>query len=207
MRFRLSDLPPGIREQATEQYARELAVLPRPEPVDRMVPAPDPQNVEHGRKVCLRFVVTGQPVAKGRPMASVVCGHVHMRTPKKTENYEARVHQAAVDAKPPEWELLDGPIEIEIVAVFERPERLLARSKRTGLLLYGFPERMPHTSRPDLDNVVKAVLDGIDGAGIWRDDARVCRIRAEKVYRAINETACIEVLVSGIPGVRQEEIG
>lgn len=50
MGFRLSDLPTGIREQATEQYARELAVLPRPEPVDRMVPAPDPQNVEHGRK-------------------------------------------------------------------------------------------------------------------------------------------------------------
>jgi Holliday junction resolvase RusA-like endonuclease len=151
-----------------------------------------------GKTAEIRFIVPGEPCAKGRPKASIVCGHVHMRTPKKTENYEARVCLAANEARPSEWQEFDGPIEVEVVAVFSRPDRLLQRSKRTNMLLHGTEDRMPHTSRPDLDNVIKAVLDGMDSAGIWRDDSRVFRLVSSKWYAAIGELPHVEVIVRAV---------
>lgn len=37
------------------------------------------------------------------------------------------------------------------------------------------------TVRPDLDNVIKSVMDGLNGTA-WKDDAQVCRLIAEKQY-------------------------
>ena len=44
------------------------------------------------------------------------------------------------------------------------------------------------TTRPDLDNMQKLLLDCMTDAGFWLDDAQVCAVRAEKVW-------------SGIPGI------
>lgn len=49
------------------------------------------------------------------------------------------------------------------------------------------PKRMtrPYPSvRPDLDKLLRAALDGITGAGIWRDDGQVAGLRARKLYAA-----------------------
>lgn len=32
----------------------------------------------------------------------------------------------------------------------------------------------PHTSRPDLDNVEKGMLDALTALGVWLDDSQVC---------------------------------
>ena len=39
-----------------------------------------------------------------------------------------------------------------------------------------------HTKKPDLDNLVKWLLDCITIAGIWHDDSQVVRISAMKFY-------------------------
>jgi Holliday junction resolvase RusA-like endonuclease len=37
-------------------------------------------------------------------------------------------------------------------------------------------------TRPDIDNLIKAVLDGLNMAGIWRDDAQIAILRASKTW-------------------------
>jgi Holliday junction resolvase RusA-like endonuclease len=60
--------------------------------------------------------------------------------------------------------MLEGPVRVTITAFF-------AHKTKTGY----------HTSRPDLDNIVKSILDGLNGV-IFEDDAVVAEIVASKKY-------------------------
>lgn len=140
----------------------------------------------HGRPALLTFVVPGQPVAKGRPRATSIGGHARMFTPAKTRTYEALVqHRATVAREDASWLMEDaghpfpwaGPLRVELVAVFRRPGRLFRKKDPAG--------RIHHDKRPDLDNVAKAILDGMDKAGVWGDDAQVAELEPKKVYGAI----------------------
>lgn len=71
------------------------------------------------------------------------------------------VWQAGRPAEP--W---TGPIRLTIDAFFERPKYLQKRSSPEGAI--------PHTSRPDRDNVDKAVMDALKDVGLFVDDAQVC---------------------------------
>ncbi|MFX8637221.1 RusA family crossover junction endodeoxyribonuclease, partial [Acinetobacter baumannii] len=48
-----------------------------------------------------------------------------------------------------------------------------------------------HTSRPDGDNVLKAVGDGLN-AVLWRDDAQIAEASIRKIY---SETPGLEIEV------------
>jgi Holliday junction resolvase RusA-like endonuclease len=48
-----------------------------------------------------------------------------------------------------------------------------------------------HTKRPDLDNVVKAVIDGMDKI-VFDNDSQITSIYAKKVYGTV---AKVEILV------------
>lgn len=151
----------------------------------------------------LCFAVPGEPCAKGRPRIAVIAGHARAYTPAKTANYEGVVATFALAAKAESsWdeEAANGPIRIMVTATFSRPKRLLERSKRTNELRHASEGRMPHTSRPDLDNVVKAVVDGLNRCGIWRDDSQVCSIEASKWYAATNEDAHVWVEIGTAGG-------
>jgi Holliday junction resolvase RusA-like endonuclease len=69
---------------------------------------------------------------------------------------------------------LDGAVEIEFVAVFPRPKRLLRKKDPESRLL--------HTSKPDIDNIEKCLLDALVMAGVLRDDKGVCDVRKKKRY-------------------------
>lgn len=44
---------------------------------------------------------------------------------------------------------------------------------------------LPHTERPDVDNLVKAILDAMTRAGVWKDDAQVWLLTVSKVRRTV----------------------
>ena len=93
----------------------------------------------------LSITVLGDPVPKGRPrFARTSTGHVRTYTPQKTTEYESRVALAAQGTP-----LLSSPLCISINFYIKRPKALKGDSP------------IPHTKRPDLDNLVKAVLDGL----------------------------------------------
>jgi hypothetical protein len=40
----------------------------------------------------------------------------------------------------------------------------------------------PHTGKPHLDSLLKAVMDALKNAGAWDDDSQVCEVMASKFY-------------------------
>ena len=135
----------------------------------------------------IHLSVPGVPVGKGRPRTRVVklpdgrTLPTHY-TPKKTRDYErtiallakAEMRRAGVTRH------AIGGLRLQVVALFKRPASVSAKKRP-----------MP-TVKPDLDNVVKSVFDGLQQAEVFLDDAQVVEISASKVY------------VTGEPGLEIE---
>ncbi len=114
------------------------------------------------------FTVPGAPRGKGRPRIARRGDFVRAYTDDKTAAYENLVAMSASTAhrgRPP----MDGPLKVTALFYMPRPK---SAPKRVIL---------PAT-KPDLDNMVKAVLDGCNQAGIWADDSRVVCLHAVKMY-------------------------
>ena len=142
-------------------------------------------------EVC-RFVVPGPPVAKARPRVSLRGGVARTYTPRRTTRYEAEVAVAAIDAMDGR-QPLDEPLAVEITARFPVPESW-SRSRRERAL----SGETHYVSRPDIDNVAKAILDGANGI-VWADDAWIVQLTTLKAYARAPE---VEVRVWRITDTR-----
>lgn len=65
---------------------------------------------------------------------------------------------------------LAGPVDVEIVFTLPKPK---SRPKRRVT----YPDR-----KPDIDKLVRPVLDSLTAAGTIEDDARVISLKASKVF-------------------------
>jgi len=76
---------------------------------------------------------------------------------------------------------LDGPVVVEITALFRRPQsHLTAR----GELRRGAPA-FPGRNLGDVDNLAKGALDALNGIA-WLDDAQVVDMRVAKRWNYID---------------------
>lgn len=65
---------------------------------------------------------------------------------------------------------------------------------------------IPHTKKPDVDNLAKAVLDVCTALRIWHDDAQVVDLRIRKVYhRDKGGTPGLELTIRPYEGRTDEE--
>ena len=137
----------------------------------------------------LTFEIPGDPVAKARPRAAMVAGRARLYTPAKTEKYEARVAlfaQQAMAGRP----VMAGPVALSVTALFPIPPSWT--KKRQAAARAGTEH---HTKKPDLDNVLKAIKDGMNGIA-WLDDSQVVHIvDCRKVYA---EHPGVDVIVAGL---------
>jgi Holliday junction resolvase RusA-like endonuclease len=136
----------------------------------------------------IMFTIYGEPVPKGRPRFSTRGKFPVAYTPEKTKNYESDVGmmaKAAMGASEP----LEGALEAFIYVTFAVPASY--SKKRTEACLSG---QEKHTKKPDLDNVVKSVIDGMDKI-VFENDSQFTSIHATKVY---GEVAKVEILVKQI---------
>ena len=101
----------------------------------------------------INFTIPGHPVAKAR--ARVTRHGTY--TPEATQNYKSLIQVYARQAMGGEPPLLKG-VELKVF--------IYRKSK-------------PAT-RPDIDNYVKAIMDGCNSI-IWHDDAQVVRLWSEKI--------------------------
>ena len=133
----------------------------------------------------IMFTIYGEPVPKGRPRFSTRGKFPVAYTPEKTKNYESDVGmmaKAAMGASEP----LEGALEAFIYVTFPVPASY--SKKRTEACL---SDSEKHIKKPDLDNVVKAVLDGMSDI-VFLSDSQITSIHATKVY---GEVAKVEVMV------------
>src|SRR5204863_5111031 len=114
------------------------------------------------------LVVNGEPTGKGRPR-STRTGHHY--TPDKTVSAEQRIQGEWIAAGRPRMD--DGPLLLLVECVLARPQGHWLKSG--GLSAAGHRSSWP-TKRPDVDNVVKLVMDALNGQA-YRDDAQVAALQ------------------------------
>jgi Holliday junction resolvase RusA-like endonuclease len=116
--------------------------------------------------------IIGRPVPKGRPRI----WQGKAVTPVETRRYEATVQASAkitMNGRPP----LAGALQAGVMAYVPVPESW--SKKKTAAALAG---DIRPTPRPDLDNYVKAALDGMNGIA-FQDDAQIVEFgRTAKFY-------------------------
>ena len=130
----------------------------------------------------MRFVVEGKPVGKGRPRLA----RYAVYTPNKTVNYEYLVKFSYLQITNKKIE--DGSIKIEIWAYFE-PNKSESQKRQKELI------GKPYCKKPDIDNIAKSILDGLNGIA-YRDDNQITELYVHKLYdtHARTEIEIVEVL-------------
>lgn len=130
------------------------------------------------------FTIPGQPFAKQRHRMGTFGGKARAFNTAKNERFESVVRALAAEhfAAP-----LVGPVRVMIFATFEPPPSW-SKKKRAEHL-----HRM-HTQKPDLDNIAKAIKDGLNRIA-WADDSQVAELFARKVWGITAQTVVsVEVL-------------
>ena len=122
-------------------------------------------NDNTGWTLCQAVTVPGEPVGKGRPRFNRKTGQPY--TPAKTVKFERRIAWLTRNAP------IAGPVWVDVLAVFSRPQRLNRKADPPGLL--------PYAGRTDLDNVIKAANDGVQGRA-FHNDRQVVDITARARY-------------------------
>lgn len=137
----------------------------------------------------LHFTIPGVPVAQPRAKATTVGGKPRLYEAGKQHaihTFKAAAMLAARAALPGNQCLVD-PLRISVQFVFARPGRLTRKKDPAW--------RLPMAAKPDIDNLLKAVLDGLNGV-VWADDRQVCQVAdASKWYAATGESPQTTVLV------------
>lgn len=144
----------------------------------------------------IEFKVPGAPQGKGRPRIGKVGAHARMFTPAATVAYEgliAHAAQQAMQGRP----LFDAAVGVTLFIDAAVPASWSQKKQRMALA----GEVLP-TTKPDADNVVKAVFDGLNGV-LWRDDVLVVDLRVRKRYAA---TPCVRVEVWAVDEPVQMEV-
>lgn len=130
----------------------------------------------------IEFKIPGKPGTKQRARK----GQHGFYTPEQTVNYEDFIKWIYLKKKNRLW--FTGPLMISIVAYFKTPK---SSQVKTDKMLSGV---IKHTVKPDVDNILKIVMDGLTGAA-YADDKMVTECyRLKKVYT--NEAERVEVILT-----------
>ena len=113
---------------------------------------------------CVLIHIPMIPIPKARAR---VTSRGFSYTPKRSKDAEKAI-QGYLRLQWPH-KAISSPIEVDLV--FGMP---IPKSKKRL-------DDSPHVSRPDIDNLMKQVLDSANGI-VWLDDAQVHTIKARKVY-------------------------
>jgi Holliday junction resolvase RusA-like endonuclease len=105
-------------------------------------------------------------VSRGVGKARVILTSANTKTEPWRQDVAAQAIKAGIEPIP------TGPVRLHVVFYLPRPKSR--------------PKKCIHPDvRPDLDKLLRAVLDALTSIG-FRDDAQVCELVAEKCYTGAN---------------------
>ena len=114
----------------------------------------------------MKIIINGKPKGKGRPRFY----RGHAVTPKPTREYEQLIKSMWVNS------MLDGEIKVKIDIFYPLDSKANKAQKELMLANTVRPKK-----KPDVDNVIKIVLDALNGVA-YNDDAQVIEVIANKYY-------------------------
>lgn len=111
------------------------------------------------------FVVNGKPIGKQRPRTvhNKYTGKTLTYTPDKTKAYENEVAKAY---RRKSSDTFKNAVSVNIIVFVKQPKKLT----------YSNP-----TVKPDIDNIAKTILDGLNGIA-YSDDKQVVKLSIVKCY-------------------------
>lgn len=133
----------------------------------------------------IAFEVPGPVVGKGRPRAFRLGNGIRMHTPAKTASYENLVTMCASQAMAGRAPLA-GPVEVRL-SLYVSPPESWSKKKRAEAL----NGEIKPTTKPDVDNCIKAVADACNGV-VWLDDKQITTVTVTKRY-SVAPSAYVEV--------------
>jgi Holliday junction resolvase RusA-like endonuclease len=128
--------------------------------------------------MALRMIeVIGEPLGKGRPRFRRLPTFVSTYTDAKTKGYETLIAKTWQDTFGKNILFKkDSPLEVEIICQFSVPKSTPKSIK--SKMLNG---DIPYTKKPDIDNIAKIVLDGLNGVA-YEDDKQIVALFIKKHY-------------------------
>lgn len=117
------------------------------------------------------LVIPGEPIAKKRPRFAKRGNFVTVYDSQKKESEVIQVYLRS------KWHLepFETPLEIEIVFYMPIPASWSKKRKEAAL------KAGVHSSKSDLDNILKKYLDDMNGI-VYSDDRLIYKITAQKLY-------------------------
>ena len=105
---------------------------------------------------------------------------------KATDTYDKSIIALAARHRPvlP----LTGPLRVAIEFFLSRPKNRMRKCDAEGSIWCD--------KRPDIDNLVKGVLDPLTKLGFWQDDSQITTLVVSKCYHMKNGAAYISIQVS-----------
>ena len=129
------------------------------------------------------FEVPGKVIGKGRPRLNSYTGVVY--TPTRTKDYESLVEQYFL-LKYPRFKALEGRIKVNIIAYFSIP-----KTTKKADINEMLENNISPTKKPDIDNIVKAILDSMNKFA-FKDDNQITKLEVEKKY-AIEDKVYVKI--------------
>lgn len=131
----------------------------------------------------IKFRVYGIPKGQPRVKAFVRGNRAGVFTPPTANAWKDSVRSEALRVLP--RVPLSGPIRFETKFVMPRPKYHFGKGKKANVLTDDAPARC--RTKPDFDNLAKAVADVLNECGMWDDDALVTDHSFIKRYAAPGE--------------------
>lgn len=121
----------------------------------------------------LVFEVPGEPRGKGRPRFTK-SGHAY--TDEETRSYEKKIITYYRQyLRGFQWSD-NAMVSVEVTAVYPIPKR----TTKASLAAIQAGKILPK-KKPDIDNVLKVVLDSLNGIA-YKDDSQVVMVSGRKIY-------------------------
>ncbi len=127
----------------------------------------------------IRFTISGEPFGKKRPRAVSFGGHPRIHNDPENERYELKVMNAYQNEYGKDKPMLfskEAYISATIVAIYTIPKAMSKKKRQQAIDGYIRP-----TKRPDLDNIAKSILDGLNTIA-YHDDSQVVDLLIVKRY-------------------------
>lgn len=126
----------------------------------------------------VEFWVEGIPIPQGSKTLARRGGKVWMRDANANTLHAWR-HKVACEAD--RGVEFDAPVEVSLRFILPKPKR---------------PRWVVPAVKPDIDKLVRAVLDGLVAGGLLADDSRVVRLATDKKYVEPGQNPGVIVIVS-----------
>jgi len=125
----------------------------------------------------IEFTIPIIPTAQMRARARRMGNHASVyKDPKQVKNEE---NLASLISKYAPAVPFSGPVAIKVDIFLPIPKSQSQWRKDAAIAGH-----IKHTSKPDIDNCLKELLDVMTKTGFWDDDSQVMRIAATKQYGA-----------------------